>query len=148
MPRALKLALFLAVATPALASAQAIDATIGLPGEPAGRVIRVRIDLGQARPAIEGCFTDRGLRCTRTRRVELDRAGRVELDALLAAIRAMPRCEPIGFAPGDPEFAITLPDETRARTGHLPRDPSVVAARTDEVCEAVHALAAWIVHRF
>lgn len=146
--RALKLALLFVVATPALASAQAIDAVIGLPGEPTGRVLRVRVDLGGARPAIEGCVMETPLRCTRTRRVELDRAARAELEALLAAIRAMPRCEPVGFAPGDPEFALTLPGESRPRRGHLPRDPSLIAERTDDACEAEHALAAWIVRRF
>jgi hypothetical protein len=144
--RTLALAVVLHAAAPA--SAQTIEATIGVPDEPSGRVIRATIDLGAPTLAIEGCFTDRGLRCTRTRRVVLGRAARAELDALLAAIRAMPRCEPIGFAPGDPDFAITLPGEAHPRTGHLPRDPSLSPSRTDEPCEAEHALAAWIVRRF
>lgn len=148
MNRLAPLALVLLATCPA--SAQSIRATIGLPGPP-GRVLVASIDLdGGPTIAIEGCITNRSpaLGCYRTRRVLLSAADRAELERHLAAIRSMPRCEPVGFEAGDPPFELVLPGEDRARHGHLPRDASAIPARTDEACEAEHALAAWILTRF
>jgi hypothetical protein len=110
-----------------------IRTDVGIPGE-VDRYLVVTVRSG----VIEGCVTSASRVCTRTRRIELDGAGRREL--------AMPRCEPVAHAPGDLPF--TLDIGGRVARGHLPRDRAQVAARTDEHCEAEHALAWWLVQRF
>ena len=132
------------VAAPAGASAQReidIHADVGLPGAP-DRFLVVRV----SERRIEGCITSASRICTRTRAIDLGPAARAELHRLLAAIDAMPRCEPVGFAPGDPAFTLTI--GSRVAMGHLPADPALVGLRTDEACEAEHALAWWIAERF
>ncbi|MDQ3037076.1 MAG: hypothetical protein M3Y87_32075 [Myxococcota bacterium] len=118
-----------------------IRADVGLPG--AGDRFVVVTVRGRT---IVGCVTSASRRCTRTRAVILDAAARAELERLLAAVDAMPLCEPVGFAPGDPELTLTIGD--REARGHLPRARSAVRARIDEPCEAEHALAWWIAQRF
>jgi len=129
------------------AFAQELRATIGVPGHD-DRVIVLSVDPAADRPSLDGCFTDHGGICTRTRSVVLRPAARDALRGLLRAIQSMPLCEPVGFAPGDPEFSLHIPGEARPRVGHLPRNPAEVAARTDEPCEAEHAIAAWLIRAF
>jgi len=56
--------------------------------------------------AVIGCISNVAGECAATARVVLDHDARAELDAALAAVRAMPRCEPAGFAV--PERRITV----------------------------------------
>ena len=118
-----------------------ISADVGLPGV-ADRFVVVTVR-GRT---IVGCVTSESRRCTRTRAIVLDAADRAELARLLAAIEAMPRCEPVGFAPGDLPFTLWIGD--REARGHLPRARRDVPGRVDDPCEAEHALAWWIAQRF
>jgi len=141
MRPSIALAVLLCAAPAAAQARPEIRADIGVPGQ-ADRFVVVTVRAG----AIEGCTTSASRICTRTRRVVLGRAARRELDRLLARIRAMSRCEPVGFEPRDPAFTLRI--GARMARGHLPRDPAHLGSRTDELCEAEHALASWIVRRF
>ncbi|MCZ7681805.1 MAG: hypothetical protein M5U28_24650 [Sandaracinaceae bacterium] len=66
------------------------------------------VDIGRgAAWVIEGCVTDAGGRCTRTRAVELTAAERQEYVRLWAEIRAIPRCEMDAIWPGDRNWVLT-----------------------------------------
>jgi hypothetical protein len=149
-PPALAVALVLAVASSARAQVPHplpphIHGTIALPGAPPARFVNVTVTLGANEWAIEGCVSS-GARTCRATRIVLDDAARRELVTAIEAIHSMPRCEPEGFAPGDPAYTLETPAVTWS--GHLPRDASQVAARTTGPCAACTALAWWIVRRF
>ena len=76
--------------------------------------------------------------------------GRLTTTILLAAVRAMPRCEPPGFAPDDLPFRFDL--DGGVRSAHIPRgwfDSGREAdAAGDDPCLAEVRLAWWIFATF
>lgn len=120
-----------------------IDAVIGLPGTGPARYVNVSLDFSTAVWAIEGCVSSAPGACAATARIVLDQAQRLELVVLLQDALTPRRCEPEGFAPGDPEYTLDTPAQTWA--GHLPRDPAQVPARTQGPCAAATRLAWWLV---
>jgi len=120
-----------------------IDAVVGLPGTGSARWSNVNIDFSTATWALEGCVSSAPGACAATARIVLTQAQRQELVVLLQDALTPRRCEPEGFAPGDPEYTITTPAETW--TGHLPRDAAQVPARTQGPCAAPTRLAWWLV---
>jgi len=69
---------------------------------------------------LEGCHAVVRGACRRTRRVRLDAPSSRRLDALLEAVRGMPRCEPIAHGSMSRPYRIQLGEMTR--DGHLPED--------------------------
>jgi len=149
LPAALPLLACLPAAAQAPATVPArIVAVIGVPGTPPGapRYLNVTVETSGSPWTLVGCVATVPRACYRTHRVILDAAARTELRAHIAAIRAMPRCEPEGFAPGDPAYSLDTGQEEW--TGHLPADPAQIPGRTRDPCAATTALAWWIVQRF
>ncbi len=126
----------------------AIDAHIGLPYGDIGprEEMIVRVELGALPWTIEGCVASHGGACTRTRSVELDEATRAELVRFLEDAATPRRCEPEGFAPGDPEYRLVLPSVTYS--GHVPRDHREIGDRSFGPCRAALRLALFIVRTF
>lgn len=58
--------------------------------------------------ALEGCHAAVRGSCRRTRRVLLDAGASRQLDALVEAVRRMPRCEPLAAPPAGPRFWFEL----------------------------------------
>lgn len=148
------LAATIVVFATSLASAQAprplpaeLHAEVHLPGSDPNRHLRVTVDIGRgAAWVIEGCVTDAGGRCTRTRAVELTAAERQEYVRLWAEIRAIPRCEMDAIWPGDRNWVLT---SSQGRwSGRLPADRAAVAERTRGPCRADARMAFWIAERF
>ena len=79
-------------------------------------------------------------------RVPLSDAARAALVTRVQAVHAMGRCEPESFSPGDPRYSMDFPANHYA--GHLPADPSAIAARTAGPCAAPARLAWWLAERF
>lgn len=147
----LVLALSLCLAWPALALGQApapmpasLHAHIGLPGSP-GRFANLTIDFSQPSWEIVGCVST-GAGCRATHTVTPSAAQRTELVRLWQDVAAMPRCEPAGFVPGDPEYGLDTP--AASYTGHLPAAIADVPARTVGPCLADARLAWWLVQTF
>lgn len=154
--RLLLLALALALAAcggaseqPAQQSAQpgSIDlaAAVDIPGR-AGWSITARLDASEGAWSLDGCPTQERAACEESFSIALDAAARAELERMLADLRAMPRCEPEGFVPGDPSYSLRTGGVTY--DGHLAADPAAVAARLEGPCAAPARLAWWVVARF
>lgn len=142
-----------ALALASLASAQVphplparIDASIGVPGASPPAFLNVSIDLGAPRWVITGCVSSAAGACPETTRVELMNAERVELAQILEAFHAMPRCEPQGFAPGDPPYDLRFPGQTWS--GHLADMPAAIPGRIAGPCGPPSRLAWWLVTHF
>jgi hypothetical protein len=120
-----------------------IDAVVGLPGTGPARWANVNIDFSTSEWALEGCAASAPGACAATARIVLTPTLRQELVLLVEDVLTPRRCEPEGFAPGDPAYTITTPSQTWA--GHLPRDPAQVPARTRGPCAAATRLAWWFV---
>lgn len=148
-----RFAVVLALFAPAWAAAQApaalparIDAAVGLPGAGPERFLNVAVVMDGRPWYLEGCVASARGTCRATQRVELDDAGRAALVRHIGAIRGMPRCEPEGFAPGDPEYRIEMNGTTYL--GRLLRDRWPAEARDGGPCGAPSQLAAWLVRTF
>jgi hypothetical protein len=141
------------VALPFAARAQAprpmpgfIVAQVGLPDATPARFANVTVTL-QALPwTMHGCVANVAGVCFATRRIDLTEADRRELVTRVQDVSARRRCEPEGFAQGDPAYTIAFPAAVYA--GHLPARSADIAARSAGPCEAPARLAWWITQRF
>ncbi len=152
MRRFTVLAIVVAACVGSLAEAQAppplppeISFVVGLPDEAAPRSIVATLSMSGLPWVIEGCVTTSSA-CFATRRVTLSDAQRAELVTHWSAVASMPRCEPEGFAPGDPEYSFGTP--TISHRGHLPRASRDIAARSGGPCGAPMRLAWWLAQTF
>ncbi len=98
-----------------------LGATIQLPppGETQERWLSATVTTGSDGWFMAGCVSPRVGVCHWNPRFPLDEAERGAYAARIGAIRAMPRCEPVGFAPGDYAFDLDLDGE--GRSGHIPQ---------------------------
>lgn len=117
---------------------------VGIPGRPEWWV-NARLQLDSEPWRLVGCIGQRrAVACEQNTTIEVSADEQRELVALLDEIQAPIRCEPEGFAPGDPEYAIR---GSWSREGHLPADPAAVEARTQGPCGAPARLAWWVARR-
>jgi len=123
-----------------------IHAIVGMPGTSTTRYTNVTLDLGPLPWTMIGCVSRVEGTCFATRRVVLSDADRVVLVTRVQEVYAVERCEPEGFSPGDPRYAMDFPANHYA--GHLPADPRAIAARTAGPCAAPTRLAWWLAERF
>jgi hypothetical protein len=160
MRSAVFLALGLVIASPAVGGpAPARDLPVAQAPRPLPAWLRAQIRISRtqwtnvtvttgALPwTIEGCQARVRGSCRRTARIELTETDRIAYALRVQAVYEMPRCEPSGFAPNDPEFHLNLVENQRS--GHLPRawlDPA--AAVSNEPCLADARLALWIHRRW
>jgi hypothetical protein len=107
----------------------------------------VQVDIGRGKEwFIEGCITDAGGVCTRTRGVRLTPAERVEYVRLWYELRGMPRCEPEAVLPRDRAFELRSPQGRYA--GHLPAAVTEVGTRNQGPCRAPARMAWWVARLF
>jgi|JI10StandDraft_1071094.scaffolds.fasta_scaffold484452_2 hypothetical protein len=123
-----------------------IRAAVGMPGTSTTSYANVTLDLGPLPWTMVGCVSRVEATCFATQRVVLSDADRVALVTRVQEVYAVPRCEPEGFSPGDPRYSMDFPANHYA--GHLPADPSAIAARTAGPCGAPARLAWWLAERF
>ena len=129
-----------AQAPPALPAS--LHAAVGLPGSGAPRFANATLDLGSAEWAVVGCIASVANVCLATQRVVLTTEQRTRFVRLWMEVASMPRCEPAGFSPGDPEYTLATP--AAAYQGHLPRAAEDLAVRTSGPCLADARLALWL----
>ena len=127
-----------------------LGATIQLPppGETQPRWLNATVTTGPDGWFMAGCVSQLVGVCHWNPRFPLDDGERRAYAEHISAIRAMPRCEPVGFAPDDYSFDLDLDGEARA--GHIPRSwfgegdaPSAPNDGSDP-CMAEVYLAWWI----
>ena len=123
-----------------------IVAAVGQPGASPASFVNVTVTLGALPWTMWGCTARLAGVCFATRRLELTEADRRELVTRVQEVYALPRCEPEGFAPGDPAYTVTFPASNYE--GHLPASVAAVAARSGGPCGAPARLAWWIAQRF
>jgi hypothetical protein len=119
-----------------------LSGSVGLPDSPSPRFANVTVEFGPGDWAVVGCVSAISGSCLASRRVVLTPAQQSELLELWADVTAMPRCEPAGFVPGDPEYSL----ETGAVSyrGHLPAASANLAVRLAGRCLADARLAWWL----
>lgn len=122
-----------------IAASADIHVTAGIPG--AANFVTATLTRG-APLVVIGCVSSVAGACAATQRIVLDDDARAELEGAIAAVHAMPRCEPAGFTAGDPEYALELGGTSY--TGHFPAAESQIAGRTAGPCLADARLAWWI----
>ena len=116
-----------------------ISVTSGIPGS----TLFVTATLERDSPlVVVGCVSSVAGACAATARIVLDDDAPSELDELVRAVEARPRCEPVGFSPGDPVYTLSLAG--RSYDGHLPAAQDQIAARTAGACPSDARLAWWI----
>jgi len=123
-----------------------IHANVGMPGTATTSYANVNLDLGPLPWTMIGCVSRVEGACFATQRVVLSDADRAALVTRVQEVYAVPRCEPEGVFPGDPRYSMDFPADHY--TGHLPADPSAIAARTAGPCGAPARLAWWLAERF
>jgi hypothetical protein len=120
-----------------------IHVTLAMPGPDAARFVTATLEQGPPL-AVFGCVSSVSGACRRTTQIELDHDAGAELDALVTAVRAIPRCEPEAIVPGDREYTLTLDGAPREYTGHLPAAEAELASRDAGPCRADARLAWWV----
>jgi hypothetical protein len=96
-----------------------LRAAIRLPDPGAPRRLDATVTTGPEGWFMAGCVSPAAGECDSNPRFLLGEQERAAYAAHVAAIWAMPRCEPVGFAPDDCPFDLDLDGETRS--GHIPR---------------------------
>jgi hypothetical protein len=127
-----------------------LGATIRLPppGETQPRWLNATVTTGPDGWFMAGCVSQLVGVCRWNPRFPLDEAEQRAYAEHIAAIRAMPRCEPVGFAPDDDSFDLDL--DGQARAGHIPHawftegDRSGPPNDGSDPCMAEVYLAWWI----